>query len=113
MKSKHVLAAAICIGLGLGFSGGLSHAAGMTAKKTHPAAVMSHKAVTGIQTELQVLGYYHGRITGRMDRATRKAVKVFQAEHKLKVDGIPGKRTQRALEEAVRARKDQKKGGTR
>ncbi len=75
-------------------------------------AMASHasvkKSISTIQMELQTLGYYTGKITGRMDKKTVEAVKAFQKKHGLKVDGIPGKHTKKALDEAIKAVKAKK-----
>lgn len=42
-------------------------------------------------------GYFHGSASGITDAATTDAVKAFQGEHGLKVDGLPGPRTREAL----------------
>ena len=57
----------------------------------------SGAAVTSLQTALQILGYYAGRITGSYDAATVDAVKAFQANNSTGVDGIAGSATQTIL----------------
>ena len=69
--------------------------------KTHS----SKKTITQVQQELNKLGYYKGDINGVLNEETSTAVKTFQAEHKLKVDGIPGKKTRKALHQAVKTQK--------
>lgn len=91
-----MLIALVCFSLILGM--GFSQQANATSKK----------GVVQIQTELQGLGYFHGKITGVMDKATTAAVKAFQKDHGLKVDGIPGKRTRGALRKAVQQKRKEK-----
>jgi len=59
----------------------------------------SGAAVTSLQTALQILGYYTGKITGSYDAATTDAVKAFQANNGTGVDGIAGSATQTILYE--------------
>jgi len=68
----------------------------------------SKKAVTHIQTGLQSLGYFHGKITGMMDKDTNAAVKAFQKDHGLKVDGMPGKKTRIALNKTLKKKQMKK-----
>lgn len=51
-----------------------------------------------IQVILKRLGYYHGKIDGIIGPKSRAAIKAFQRKHRLKVDGIVGKNTWRALQ---------------
>ncbi len=53
--------------------------------------------VKSIQQKLQSLGYYKGSIDGIFGKATEAAVKQFQRDNKLTVDGIVGKNTLKAL----------------
>ena len=61
--------------------------------------------VVDMQTKLNRLGYDLGPcgIDGDFGRATEKAVKAFQGDHGLKVDGICGPATWSALDAAVAA----------
>ena len=52
-----------------------------------------------IQKYFRVVGIYNGKINGEQ-QATCSAVRQFQAEHKLKVDGIIGEQTLSAMERA-------------
>ena len=54
------------------------------------------------QRHLINLGYYRGTADGVMGTETRDAVRHFQRDSGLKVDGVVGPRTRRALEEADR-----------
>lgn len=49
--------------------------------------------VVGLQTDLKSLGYYKGKIDGYFGKLTYTAVKAFQKEYKLEVDGIVGNQT--------------------
>ena len=53
--------------------------------------------VTELQNTLKSLGYYTAAPSGVYDTATQNAVKKFQTEHKLTVDGVAGKKTMRLL----------------
>lgn len=63
------------------------------------------EAVKQLQQRLQDLGYDLGicGIDGDFGQATEKAVKAFQKDHGLKVDGIAGPKTWEALEGAQKA----------
>ncbi|MBM7036765.1 NlpC/P60 family protein [Vibrio ulleungensis] len=54
-----------------------------------------------LQTTLTDLGYACGPIDGVMGPLTRQAIKLFQADHDLTVDGIVGKRTLSQLHKRV------------
>lgn len=62
----------------------------------------SKKAITQVQQQLKELGYYQGETTGSLDENTAEAVKAFQRDHKIKIDGIPGKKTRKALTRAIK-----------
>lgn len=53
--------------------------------------------VTQIQTKLKSLGYYTGNVDGVFGAATQNAVRKFQRDYGLTVDGIAGANTLRAL----------------
>lgn len=55
---------------------------------------------TGIQERLQNLGFDCGPVDGVIGKRTRAAVRAFQIEHELVVDGDPGPKTQAKLEQA-------------
>jgi peptidoglycan hydrolase-like protein with peptidoglycan-binding domain len=69
---------------------------------------LDKKTITKVQEDLNTLGYYQGEPTGKMDDGTVKAVKAFQKDQKLKVDGKVGKKTLAALKKAIKAK--QKEG---
>jgi hypothetical protein len=57
----------------------------------------------GIQKLLQKLGYDPGKIDGLNGPHTEKAVKAFQKDHGLTVDGKAGPKTQAAMAQALKA----------
>ena len=57
----------------------------------------SGSAVKELQTKLTELGYSCGTIDGKYGDKTAAAVKAFQKDHNLTVDGIAGAKTQTAL----------------
>jgi hypothetical protein len=54
-------------------------------------------SVVWLQGALQTLGFYSGELSGYFDPATERAVRDFQREHYLMLDGIVGPRTRLAL----------------
>ena len=54
-------------------------------------------AVRSMQQKLKSLGYYTGGIDGDFGASTELAVRAFQQQHRIKVDGIAGPRTLTAL----------------
>lgn len=54
--------------------------------------------VTYLQQRLVANGYYVGEIDGDFGRKTENAVKAYQAEHGLVIDGVVGAKTWTALE---------------
>lgn len=56
--------------------------------------------VLALQTRLNVLGYYTGKLDGKFGTGTRTAVRLFQARNGLAVDGKVGPRTQDKLDAA-------------
>ena len=59
--------------------------------------------VSQLQTRLAQLGFYEARVSGGYYKITRDAVRAFQAQNGLSVDGIAGQQTQEMLfsDEAV------------
>ena len=57
----------------------------------------SGEPVRALQERLAQLGYYQARVSGGYYDVTRKAVRAFQAQNGLSVDGVAGKKTQEAL----------------
>lgn len=53
--------------------------------------------VKNIQTKLISMGYLKSKVTGYYGNQTKEAVKKFQAKNGLKIDGIAGTATQKAL----------------
>lgn len=62
--------------------------------RQEPVVSMSNKEV---QIALSNAGYYGGPIDGKLGPKSKKAIKEFQADNGLKVDGIAGSKTRRAL----------------
>lgn len=54
--------------------------------------------VAALQQQLIAVGVYTGQPTGTFDSTTAKAVKQFQREHSLYVDGIAGRKTRQMLD---------------
>jgi len=69
--------------------------------KTFAAPVLTMGSANGdvwdLQYRLQVLGYYHDRLDGYYGFDTAQAVKRFQKQYGLHVDGVAGPRTWKAL----------------
>ncbi|MBF0196371.1 MAG: peptidoglycan-binding protein [Planctomycetes bacterium] len=55
-----------------------------------------------VQYLLKQLGYYKGKIDGAHGPVTIRAIKDFQKDNGLVVDGVPGKKTKRKLVEQTR-----------
>jgi peptidoglycan hydrolase-like protein with peptidoglycan-binding domain len=53
--------------------------------------------IAGLQVALRAYGFYLGPIDGISGRGTADAIRAFQRSSRLRVDGIPGKSTRRAL----------------
>lgn len=62
-------------------------------KKKVIGEVKSRPSAKQIQIALQNAGYNPGALDGRMGRRTREAVRAFQRDNNLKVDGKVGKKT--------------------
>lgn len=58
---------------------------------------MTHSTVNPVQHLLRAYGYYDGDITGTMDASTVEAVRAYQTDHDLDVDGEVGVMTWTAL----------------
>ena len=68
-------------------------------------------AVKQLQTDLKTLGYDVGTVDGTYGTKTVAAVKAFQQDHGLTVDGIAGMNTQAAIDEAVNGAGKEPSGG--
>ncbi len=55
------------------------------------------EAVVSLQKKLAILGYFTGEYTPVFNSATQKAVKAFQKDHAMTVDGVVGEKTYRLL----------------
>ena len=53
--------------------------------------------VSALQSRLKELGYYDARVSGGYYKVTRNAIRAFQSQNGLHVDGIAGQQTQEAL----------------
>lgn len=66
---------------------------------------LDHPTDKTIQAALKKIGLYHGKIDGKLGRRSKKAIKEFQSQNKLVVDGKVGPKTwsllKKALEESV------------
>ena len=72
------------------------------AQKTAVNTIKPSKTITWVQVELNKLGYFQGHVNGILDTDTQKAVKLFQEKNGLKVDGIPGRMTRKAMKRQIR-----------
>lgn len=63
-------------------------------------------AVSSLQQNLTVLGYYYGEVTGHYGTKTRAAVRSFQKAEGLTADGIAGRKTIAAVQAKVEKKAD-------
>ena len=98
MKARKFWVILVCLGMVLG--GSTLYAS----KQPLP----SKRVIRYVQADLQVLGYYHGKITGVLDKDTKAAVEAFQKKNGLKPDGIPGKKTRPLIYKAIKTLKAKK-----
>lgn len=70
---------------------------------TSGKAMLRGEDVRALQVDLNALGYACGTADGIFGPKTSMAVKAFQRDHGLEVDGVVGKKTRAALEEALKA----------
>lgn len=63
---------------------------------THEERTQYH-LIKVVQRKLLELGYYPGPVNGINGPRTQKAIKEFQKDHGLAVDGIPGPKTLKSL----------------
>lgn len=68
-----------------------------TAQKQNTAKTVKKSTIKKVQKELKKLGYHCGKANGVMSTKTKKALKKFQKDHCLKVNGAIKKQTLRAL----------------
>jgi len=66
-----------------------------------PALALTKAQTREVQEKLSLLGYEPGPIDGLYGKKSRNAVRAFQKDAAIGVDGIVGKQTLRALEEGV------------
>lgn len=62
--------------------------------------------VVELQARLQYIGFYNGKINGVFDWATYWAVRNYQEQFGMKVDGLVGKQMKASLERTTEYRKD-------
>ena len=67
---------------------------------------MSGQDVKDLQKKLNSLGYDCGKLDGEYGMQTFRAVVTFQEDHQLEADGIAGRMTMAAIEEALASPKD-------
>jgi len=94
---KKLIVIIACFSLLYGFSG-------ISSAKSY-----NKKTISWVQQALKTLEYYHGKITGVLDKNTIEAVKAFQKDKGLRVDGIPGRKTRKALKRALEKQSKQQK----
>lgn len=68
-----------------------------TVNTTNTNEKLSAMSTRDIQAALKEAGYYDGPIDGKLGPKSRKAIKSFQTDMGLKVDGIAGTMTKKAL----------------
>ncbi|HCA70679.1 MAG TPA: YHYH domain-containing protein [Lachnospiraceae bacterium] len=66
-------------------------------KKTENKSSVSAETVKKVQKELNKLGYDCGEVDGKCGKKTKAALKKFQKDNDLKVDGVIGKQVKKAL----------------
>lgn len=78
------------------------HVMGTEYRLTSRGTLEAVSHLRGVQRRLNMLGYNAGQVDGVMGKHTEYAVLGFQADNDpLSVDGLPGRNTQRKLEEKV------------
>ena len=101
MKKIIKLAILVLMILSVGIFAGASKAPSGSVETTAYAAVISQgntgSTVKTIQRKLKNWGYYKGAVDGIFGPKTKEAVKYFQRKNGLKVDGIVGAKTLKAL----------------
>jgi N-acetylmuramoyl-L-alanine amidase len=101
-KSRYVVVAALFV-LALAVAGAVILPKATFSFGTQNLVVGSRGGdVYELQGRLQFLGYYHGRIDGQFGWQTYWAVRNFQYQFGLKVDGIVGPKTKLALWKATK-----------
>ena len=68
-----------------------------TGNTTNTNEKISAMSCRDIQSALKEAGYYDGPIDGKLGPKSRKAIKAFQVDMGLKIDGIAGTKTKKAL----------------
>ena len=65
-----------------------------------------------VQKALSQLGFDPGKIDGKDGPNTQKAVRAFQAHATIKIDGIVGRETRKALVDELASKADSRQGET-
>lgn len=77
----------------------VSGAPGSEAKAAGSEIKASEMSKKDIQRALKSAGYYGGEVDGKIGPGTRAAIREFQSDNGLKVDGVAGINTKRKLAE--------------
>ena len=103
MKSRRLLVVLVALMLSAFLVVGCSSSSesDTSSKDTKEETEQSSETVKELQKELKELGYYDGDIDGIYGSATEEAVKEFQKEAGITVDGKYGPATHKALLEAL------------
>jgi len=80
-----------------GVSESVTYVSSVEIESAPVAASKPVKTARDIQRALKNAGYYTGPIDGKLGPKSRKAIKEFQSDNGLKVDGVAGKKTKAAL----------------
>lgn len=70
---------------------------GSTSKSSTRKSSSSLMTKKEVQTALRDAGYYYGPIDGKLGRKSTQAIKEFQTDNGLKIDGVAGTQTIKAL----------------
>jgi len=108
MMNKRLLVMLISLALlALGVAGAYPFWAAPRTESAFSKATIRYGAtgsdVRELQGRLKYLGFYHGKVDGEFGYQTLQALKRFQGEFGMKVDGIAGSKTKLKLWEATRA----------
>lgn len=83
-----------------------------SATQTRSAVVSEREdRIKAVQKDLTALGYEPGKVDGNLGKNTKAAVRKFQTDNALAVDGVPGPMVREALTDRL-AEVDTKKGDT-
>jgi peptidoglycan hydrolase-like protein with peptidoglycan-binding domain len=76
---------------------GVTYVSQVEVEETYFAGDAESMTKKDIQAALKKAGYYDGPIDGKLGTKSRKAIRDFQSDKGLKVDGIVGPQTKKAL----------------